>query len=278
MNKLEFGVTIIKEYSESARPKIKYYDYLSSSVETINFGETFLSIIEEKPCKLIEMLSVPEYFCDISSEASEINLIRDFSKICINEQSTNKIAVMSLIEKLSDTKFVRRFYSNYGVANLPYSDNLYELVKYLNKQNATFSVTIAYQVNSFKDVCLVSLLIISELRKTLRKCYECGGTFLAAQQECYCDRKNENNEGLGCKVFRQKKQFTKHQERTSSKLYIRIYNRLSSRAKRNGTDNYYKIRKDFVDGWKKISDNCAHLSNKEIEKKRLIYLEEWEKK
>lgn len=276
MNKIEFGVTIIKEYSESARPKIKYYDYLSVSDATINFGETFLSIIEKKPCKLIEMLSVPEYFYNISREASAITKIREFSKICINEQRTNKIAVMSLIEKLSQTKFTRRLYSNYGVANLPYADNLYELVKFLNKQNITFSVTIAYQVNSFKDICLVSLLIISELRKTLRKCYECGGFFIAAQQEYYCDRKNENNEHLGCKLLRKKRQFAKHQEMTSSKLYIRIYNRLSSRAKRN--DNYYNIRKNFVDGWKKTSDNFSHLSNEEIEKKRLIYLEEWEKK
>lgn len=277
-------VTIVNDYF-----LLQHQNIIVDKSETLFDILEYINVIEDYTNNLITIKELPikEYLKTIISNL-EISKT-DIKNISIIKNLVSKLPYYDL--KVLEDYFTllnkktlfnevtkRQLYSEYGVATIPYKNNLHNTIKTLNISKQDYCVYTSHIVNSLTDICLISLFEYVDLSYLIKECSYCYSNFFASKKEYLCQQKNENNNFMGCKKHKTQERINiRNFNATKSTLRKkRIYNRYYKRYERNPNEENKKKLSEFALEWKNLLKISKQFSEYQQEKYLNDFLDKWD--
>lgn len=245
----------------------------------IPLGETLFTIIESvdflREIKNVSSSKLDEYFSDKKynlkkiflsckidiSETERLEKIKEFvSKCSDNEEMCNIKFLADLVTTIFSNhhKFNKYNYEFkipdrkiHSVNSIPYyvGENIVDVNKYFQSKYLFYSFSVSSKFETLSELCIISLYEIFQLKAKIKKCKMCNHFFIKENGNL-CNRKLIENDFRGCLKHNEYLYNKNYRNDFIIKEYKKIFARLTSRAKKNGSVEDVQNLNDFRIGWK----------------------------
>lgn len=298
---IKFGLKIIRTYRGQNHIYNAVYDLIQINNKSYLIGKSELLFTIIKNIDILSSLSqntlsledteIKDYFRfllkEINITKDDINNIKILSDLCFKllkspfynvEILTQYFSIFNREDLLLNLQ-KGQFYSEYGIASIPYHYSLFETIKSINNNKQDYCIFTLHNIENLTDICLISLYEYINLKYHIRECIHCKNLFFANRNEYLCGQKNTTNNLVGCKKYisNQRAKGFQHQSNIN-KRKINIYNRLYRRCKRTPTDENLENLKNFSSGWKDVKRNSLQFPLEQQDIMLNSFLDKWDTK